>query len=174
MLLYFLIVFLFKKKQSNDRYWTKLFRNANFQNRMIEYFVDRIDVRVIIAPAVVLKPSKIICGAAFELTCLKDIDVAINSDQMQLLWHIYLEINNLFSNFSDTLDSPSDPNNLTLSIVRGSQDVPTPILKEHEPDFTGDSGVDFESSSVNYVPTVRNNFFFLNNFYHFFHANIFS
>ncbi|XP_043268199.1 vacuolar protein sorting-associated protein 13B isoform X2 [Venturia canescens] len=148
--------YLYTMNENPALEWNNLASNSNLEPQLsTSLLTSRIDIRVIIAPAIVLQPSKIICGGAFELTCLTDIDVAMNSDQMKLLWRIYTEINNLFSNFSGSSENFSISDNRPSLIITDPQEVSAPVSRERKPDFTGDSGIDFGSSSVNFVPARK-------------------
>ena len=72
---------------------------------------------------------------------------------------MYQEISLVMSDYSDVgrvdEEETKDGNvNLAMEPSPSDKVLGIPVVKEHEVDYTADSGVDFESSSVNYIFTV--------------------
>lgn len=116
-------------------------------------FNSRFDLCLIIAPAVTFKGDTIVCGSAIEVNCITDIELTINLDQIKLISTLNNEFITLLSESFEKVEDQNSFNNTVQRFPSGSQSIkPVNWLKQtlDDPDidFTKDSGVDFEMSSV--------------------------
>lgn len=122
-------------------------------NILIFTFNSRFDLCLIIAPAVTFKGDTIVCGSAVEVNCITDIELTINLDQIKLISTLNNEFITLLSGNFKKMDDKNDFNNIVQRLPSGVQNIkPTSWLKQtsddSDIDFTKDSGVDFEMSSM--------------------------
>ena len=126
-----------------------------YDNRiLILIFNSRFDLCLIIAPAVTFKGDTIVCGSAIEVNCITDIELTINLDQIKLISTLNNEFITLLSGSFERIDHKNSSNNIVQRSLSGSQSI-KPIkawLKQtsddSDIDFTKDSGIDFEMSSM--------------------------
>lgn len=112
----------------------------------------RFDLCLIIAPPVIFKPDITVCGSAVEVNCITDIEVTINLDQIQLISILNNEFRNLFMGNFERYRDISINTSQQLPATLGSIKQITWTKQTSEDidiDFAKDSGVDFETSSVN-------------------------
>lgn len=87
------------------------------------------------------------------MNCITDIELTINLDQIKLISTLNNEFVTLLSGSFEKMENKSDCNSAVQRISSGSQSLkPTSWLKQtsddSDLDFTKDSGVDFEMSSM--------------------------
>lgn len=112
----------------------------------------RSDLCLIIAPPVLFKPDITVCGSAVEVNCITDIEVTINLDQIQLISILSNEFRNLFlGNFEKRKDASSNTSQKFSGTMGSIKQITWTkhASDDIDVDFTRDSGVDFETSSVN-------------------------
>lgn len=125
-----------------------------YDNRILIFiFNSRFDLCLIIAPAVTFKGDTIVCGSAVEVNCITDIELTINLDQIKLISTLNNEFITLLSGSFEKIDDKNSSNNIAQRLPSGSQSIkPISWLKQtsddSDIDFTKDSGVDFEMSSM--------------------------
>jgi vacuolar protein sorting-associated protein 13B len=120
---------------------------------LILIFNPRFDLCLIIAPAVTFKGDTIVCGSAIEVNCITDIELTINLDQIKLISTLNNEFITFLSGSFEKIDDKNSCNNIDQRFSSGTQSIkPINWLKQtsddSDIDFTKDSGVDFEMSSM--------------------------
>lgn len=120
---------------------------------LIFLFNLRFDVCLIIAPAVTFKGDIIVCGSAVEVNCITDIELTINLDQIKLISTLNNEFITLLSGSFEKMDDKNSSNNIVQRFPLGSQSIKSiswlkQTSDDSDIDFTKDSGVDFEMSSM--------------------------
>jgi len=122
-------------------------------------FHFRFDLCLIIAPAVTFKGDTIVCGSAIEVNCITDIEWTINFDQIKLISTLNNEFITLLSRSFEKVENQNNFNNTIQKFSNSQNTKPASWLKQtsddSDIDFTKDSGVDFEMSSVHSTVIVR-------------------
>jgi vacuolar protein sorting-associated protein 13B len=105
------------------------------------------------------KPDTMVCGSAAEVNCLTDLELMVNLNQIKLFLTLYSQFKSLALSdereeviVTDFMTRPKKP------VVTFNSKIVTSnkyTLLEPETDFTKDSGIDFETSSVNSMNNVR-------------------
>lgn len=103
----------------------------------------------------IFKPDTVVCGSAIEVNCLTDIEVTINLDQVKLMSVLHNEMKRLLvkcrrdeDKFPQVNFPPLLAPRASLPMIRQGFKVKT-TLSENDADFAKDSGIDFETSSLN-------------------------
>uniref|UniRef100_A0A0C9QMT7 VPS13B protein n=1 Tax=Fopius arisanus TaxID=64838 RepID=A0A0C9QMT7_9HYME len=107
------------------------------------------DVCCIVAPPIIYKSETIVCGKAVEITCLSDIDIAVNLEQIKLM-NILVE---------QLVELSQGPDDLEEVVNRGNgensqQLVDSPVKEgndrhlDNHGEYGQDSGVDVDMSST--------------------------
>lgn len=91
--------------------------------------VSRVDLSLIIAPAIVFKPGTMVCASAAEVNCTTDLELSVNLDQIKLVSTLMNRLSSLTSGPGSLVSSP---------------EVDSPEVEDHH---EIDSGVDFESAN---------------------------
>lgn len=120
---------------------------------MMKLIIYRFDICLIVAPILKFKPNTIVCGSAVEVNCITDIEININLNQVKLVFSLKNECDNLFAGHNDELEIFDNPNNVNQKLYPIVSNTKQ-ISHDPETDFTKDSGIDFEISSVNSVTVV--------------------
>ncbi|XP_012543255.1 vacuolar protein sorting-associated protein 13B isoform X3 [Monomorium pharaonis] len=146
--------YLYTMNENPALEWNKLGNGSSLD----PYFstspvLTKFDLCLIIAPAVTFKGDIIVCGTAVEVNCITDIELTINLDQIKLISTLNNEFITLLSGRFEKMDDKNSFNNVVQRFPSGSQSIkPINWLKQtsgdSDVDFTKDSGVDFEMSSM--------------------------
>lgn len=109
---------------------------------------------MIIAPPVLFKPDITVCGSAIEVNCITDIEVTLNLDQIHLITVLNNELKNvLLGRFepNENVTTCSNTSQKLFPSMGGIKQITwtKQSSNDTEVDFTKDSGIDFETSSVN-------------------------
>ncbi|XP_071652871.1 intermembrane lipid transfer protein VPS13B isoform X2 [Temnothorax longispinosus] len=146
--------YLYTMNENPALEWNKLGNGSSLD----PYFstspvLTKFDLCLIIAPAVTFKGDIIVCGSAVEVNCITDIELTINLDQIKLISTLNNEFMTLLSGNFEKLDDKNCSNNIVQRFPSGAQSIkPISWLKQtsddSDIDFTKDSGVDFEMSSM--------------------------
>ncbi|XP_015594814.1 vacuolar protein sorting-associated protein 13B isoform X2 [Cephus cinctus] len=151
--------YLYTMNENPALEWNKLGNGSSLEPHFSTFpMITRFDLCLIVAPATIYKPDTIVCGNAVEVNCLTDIEVTINLDQIKLGSILFSELKDTLIGYSEdyeVVDIPSSPgksfqrihNEFTANITNISR--MKPLFDDADADFTKDSGVDFEMSSVN-------------------------
>ncbi|XP_076376736.1 vacuolar protein sorting 13B isoform X1 [Megalopta genalis] len=147
--------YLYTMNENPALEWNKLGHGSSLEQQFSTLpLVSKFDLCLIIAPPVLFKPDVLVCGSAIEVNCITDIEVTINLDQIQLISILNNELNNLlFENFKLHRTSTVSNNMFqkTPTTVGGIKQITwtKQSSEDVDVDFTKDSGIDFETSSVN-------------------------
>ncbi|XP_043519945.1 vacuolar protein sorting-associated protein 13B isoform X2 [Frieseomelitta varia] len=147
--------YLYTMNENPALEWNKLGHGSSLERQFSTLpLLSKFDLCLIIAPPVLFKPDVTVCGSAIEVNCITDIEVTINLDQIQLISILNNELKNLFlGNFerdknTNTYISISQKPLSTVGSIKqitwtkqSSDDI--------DVDVTKDSGIDFETSSIN-------------------------
>ncbi|XP_039314180.1 vacuolar protein sorting-associated protein 13B [Solenopsis invicta] len=156
--------YLYTMNENPALEWNKLGNGSSLD----PYFstspvLTKFDLCLIIAPAVTFKGGTIVCGSAIEVNCITDIELTINLDQIKLISTLNNEFITFLSGSFEKIDDKNSCNNIDQRFS-GTQSIkPINWLKQtsddSDIDFTKDSGVDFEMSSLHSTiigrPTVE-------------------
>ncbi|XP_050449510.1 intermembrane lipid transfer protein VPS13B isoform X1 [Cataglyphis hispanica] len=147
--------YLYTMNENPALEWNKLGNGSSLD----PYFstspvLTKFDLCLIIAPAVTFKDDTIVCGSAIEVNCITDIELTINLDQIKLISTLNNEFVTLLSGSFEKMEDQNSFNNIIQRFPSGSQSIKSvnwlkQTLDDPDIDFTKDSGVDFEMSSVN-------------------------
>ncbi|CAL7938023.1 unnamed protein product [Xylocopa violacea] len=147
--------YLYTMNENPALEWNKLGHGSSLERQFSTLpLLSKFDLCLIIAPPVIFKPDIIVCGSAIEVNCITDIEVTINLDQIQLISILNIELKNLLSgNFERGAEMTTSINILQKPpSAMGSIKQITWTKQSSDDldvDFTKDSGIDFETSSVN-------------------------
>ncbi|KZC08609.1 Vacuolar protein sorting-associated protein 13B [Dufourea novaeangliae] len=147
--------YLYTMNENPALEWNKLGHGSSLEQQFSTFpLVSKFDLCLIIAPPVLFKPDVTVCGSAIEVNCITDIEVTVNLDQIQLISILNNELRNLsLGNF--------EPNRIFVESSNTAHKISTTMggikqitwtkqsFDDTDVDFTKDSGIDFETSSVN-------------------------
>ncbi|KAL6262831.1 hypothetical protein P5V15_005621 [Pogonomyrmex californicus] len=146
--------YLYTMNENPALEWNKLGNGSSLD----PYFstssvLTKFDLCLIIAPAVTFKRDIIVCGSAIEVNCITDIELTINLDQIKLISTLNNEFITLLSESFEKVDDKNSSNTVVQRFSSGPQNMkPISWLKQtsddSDIDFTKDSGIDFEMSSM--------------------------
>ncbi|XP_011871179.1 PREDICTED: vacuolar protein sorting-associated protein 13B isoform X1 [Vollenhovia emeryi] len=146
--------YLYTMNENPALEWNKLGNGSSLD----PYFstspvLTKFDLCLIIAPAVTFKGDTIVCGSAVEVNCITDIELTINLDQIKLISTLNNEFITLLSGNFEKMDERHSSNYTIQRFPSGAPSIkPISWLKQtsddSDIDFTKDSGVDFEMSSM--------------------------
>ncbi|EFN66110.1 Vacuolar protein sorting-associated protein 13B [Camponotus floridanus] len=145
--------YLYTMNENPALEWNKLGNGSSLD----PYFstspvLTKFDLCLIIAPAVTFKGDTIVCGSAIEVNCITDIEWTINFDQIKLISTLNNEFITLMSRSFEKVENQNNFNNTIQKFSNSQNTKPASWLKQtsddSDIDFTKDSGVDFEMSSV--------------------------
>ncbi|XP_076241466.1 vacuolar protein sorting 13B [Calliopsis andreniformis] len=145
--------YLYTMNENPALEWNKLGHGSSLEQQFSTHpLLSKFDLCLIIAPPVLFKPDITVCGSAVEVNCITDIEITINLDQIQLISILHKEFKNLFLGKYDKHKDVSSNTSQKFSAAVGS--IKQITWTKHtsddiDIDFTKDSGVDFETSSVN-------------------------
>lgn len=99
------------------------------------------------------KTDTIVCGSAIEVNCITDIELTINLDQIKLISTLNNELATLLSESFGNAEDKSNSNSTAQRFSAGPQSIKSigwlkQTSDDSDIDFTKDSGVDFEMSSM--------------------------
>lgn len=148
--------YLYTMNENPALEWNKLGHGSSLERQFSTLpLLSKFDLCLIIAPPVLFKPDIIVCGSAIEVNCITDIELTINLDQIQLISILNNELKNVLSgNFERDKISTTTYINIPqkpLSTIGNIKQI-TWIKQSSDDidiDVTKDSGIDFETSSVN-------------------------
>ncbi|XP_015121632.1 vacuolar protein sorting-associated protein 13B [Diachasma alloeum] len=113
------------------------------------------DVCSIVAPPIIYKSDTIVCGTAVEITCLTDIDVAVNLEQIKLITMLAEQLVELSRASGDAEDRGDEGVRENGSPHPRQQLVDSPGREgnadrsgENQREYGQDSGVDVDMSST--------------------------
>ncbi|XP_026672531.1 vacuolar protein sorting-associated protein 13B isoform X2 [Ceratina calcarata] len=146
--------YLYTMNENPALEWNKLGHGSSLEQQFSTLpLLSKFDLCLIIAPPVLFKPDVTVCGSAIEVNCITDIEVTINLEQIQLISILNNELKHLLSECFErgtnavTVDaSPKPPS--TVAAMKQITWTKQPS-DDIDVDFTKDSGIDFETSSVN-------------------------
>ncbi|XP_076631853.1 vacuolar protein sorting 13B isoform X1 [Colletes latitarsis] len=147
--------YLYTMNENPALEWNKLGHGSSLEQQFSMLpLLSKFDLCLIIAPPVLFKPDITVCGSAVEVNCIMDIEVTINLDQIQLISILNNELKNLLlGNFEQHKNATASTNTShKISSTAGSIKQITWTKQSSDDidvDFTKDSGIDFETSSVN-------------------------
>ncbi|XP_076295219.1 vacuolar protein sorting 13B isoform X2 [Lasioglossum baleicum] len=146
--------YLYTMNENPALEWNKLGHGSSLEQQFSTLpLVSKFDLCLIIAPPVFFKPDVLVCGSAVEVNCITDIEVTINLDQIQLISILNNELNNLLMGNFKLRKTLTVTNNMSqkISTVGGIKQIAwtKQSSDDVDVDFTKDSGIDFETSSVN-------------------------
>ncbi|XP_012153493.2 vacuolar protein sorting 13B isoform X2 [Megachile rotundata] len=147
--------YLYTMNENPALEWNKLGHGSSLERQFSTLpLLSKFDLCLIIAPPVIFKPDVTVCGSAIEVNCITDIEVTVNLDQIQLMSVLSNELRNiLLGHFEQNLDATvfSNTTQKTLSNVGGMRQITwtKQVSEDTDVDFTKDSGIDFETSSIN-------------------------
>ncbi|XP_076650338.1 vacuolar protein sorting 13B isoform X2 [Halictus rubicundus] len=146
--------YLYTMNENPALEWNKLGHGSSLEQQFSTLpLVSKFDLCLIIAPPVFFKPDVLVCGSAVEVNCITDIEVTINLDQIQLISILNNELNNLLMGNFKLHRTETVTNNMSqkISTVGGIKQITwtKQSSDDVDVDFTKDSGIDFETSSVN-------------------------
>ncbi|XP_076678481.1 vacuolar protein sorting 13B isoform X2 [Andrena cerasifolii] len=145
--------YLYTMNENPALEWNKLGHGGSLEQQFSTLpLLSKFDLCLIIAPPVIFKPDITVCGSAVEVNCITDIEVTINLDQIQLISILNNEFRNLFMGNFERYKDISINTSQQLPATLGSIKQITWTKQTSEDidiDFAKDSGVDFETSSVN-------------------------
>ncbi|XP_054006239.1 intermembrane lipid transfer protein VPS13B isoform X1 [Hylaeus anthracinus] len=146
--------YLYTMNENPALEWNKLGHGNSLEQQFSMLpLLSKFDLCLIIAPPVLFKPDITVCGSAVEVNCITDIEVTINLDQIQLISILHNEFRNLLlGNFEHKSATTSSNTVHKISSTMGSVKQITwtkQASTDIDVDFTKDSGIDFETSSVN-------------------------
>ncbi|KAG7190764.1 hypothetical protein KM043_006836 [Ampulex compressa] len=146
--------YLYTMNENPALEWNKLGHGSSLEPHFTTLpILSKFDLCLIIAPAITFKPNTIVCGSAVEVNCVTDIELTINLDQIRLISVLNTELKSLFSSSveKDTLIISNDDTQKNFTDIAGIKHITwtKQISDETDIDFTKDSGVDFETSSIN-------------------------
>ncbi|XP_044597394.1 vacuolar protein sorting-associated protein 13B [Cotesia glomerata] len=140
---------LFTMNENPALEWNEL-ENTSIDNKStICPLINRFDLCCIIAPSMILKSKIVVCGNAVEITCLTDIEIVINLDQIKLLNTLFYKLKQLEIKVNEEDSDKCKINTYycptTLPTV---QETRNESIQESYRDSVKDSGVDVDSSSI--------------------------
>nr|XP_031825790.1 vacuolar protein sorting-associated protein 13B isoform X2 [Nomia melanderi] len=147
--------YLYTMNENPALEWNKLGHGSSLEQQFSTLpLVSKFDLCLIIAPPILFKPDVTVCGSAIEVNCITDIEVTVNLDQIQLISILNNELKNvLLGNFEPHRTSTESSNTFhKISSTMGTIKQITWTKQSSDDvdvDFTKDSGIDFETSSVN-------------------------
>ncbi|XP_063972949.1 intermembrane lipid transfer protein VPS13B [Diachasmimorpha longicaudata] len=111
------------------------------------------DVCCIVAPSIIYKSEIMVCGRAMEITCLTDIDVAVNLEQIKLMNMLYQQLVELSIASGDTEQSGNAGMKENSGYSHQPVDSPGRDINadrsiENQREYGQDSGVDVDMSST--------------------------
>ncbi|KOC70976.1 Vacuolar protein sorting-associated protein 13B [Habropoda laboriosa] len=149
--------YLYTMNENPALEWNKLGHGSSLERQFSTLpLLSKFDLCLIIAPPVLFKPDVTVCGSAVEVNCITDIELTINLDQIHLFSILYNDLQNLLlgnfnqeeytTTYSNATQKPSTLQHQTnMKQITWTKQSSNDI----DVDFTKDSGVDFETSSVN-------------------------
>ncbi|XP_050594449.1 intermembrane lipid transfer protein VPS13B isoform X2 [Bombus affinis] len=147
--------YLYTMNENPALEWNKLGHGSSLERQFSTLpLLSKFDLCLIIAPPVLFKPDITVCGSAIEVNCITDIEVTINLDQIQLISILNNEIKNLLLRDFERHKSANtyiSTSQKPLSTVGSIKQI-TWIKQSSDDidvDVTKDSGIDFETSSIN-------------------------
>ena len=147
--------YLYTMNENPALEWNKLGHGSSLERQFSTLpLLSKFDLCLIIAPPVLFKPDVTVCGSAIEVNCITDIEVTINLDQIQLISILNNELKNLFFGNFDRDKSTStyiSTSQKPLSTVGSIKQITwtKQSSDDIDVDVTKDSGIDFETSSIN-------------------------
>ncbi|OAD58896.1 Vacuolar protein sorting-associated protein 13B [Eufriesea mexicana] len=147
--------YLYTMNENPALEWNKLGHGSSLERQFSTLpLLSKFDLCLIIAPPVLFKPDITVCGSAIEVNCITDIEVTINLDQIQLISILNNELRNLLLGSFEQNEDIATYNNIIqkpLSTIGSIKQISwtKQSSDDIDIDITKDSGVDFETSSVN-------------------------
>ncbi|XP_076165604.1 vacuolar protein sorting 13B isoform X1 [Ptiloglossa arizonensis] len=145
--------YLYTMNENPALEWNKLGHGSSLEQQFSTLsLLSKFDLCLIIAPPVLFKPDITVCGSAVEVNCITDIEVTINLDQIQLISILNNEFRNLLlGNFEQQKSTTaSSTTSYKVPSTMGSiKQITWTKQSSDDIDFTKDSGIDFETSSLN-------------------------
>ncbi|CAK9795272.1 Intermembrane lipid transfer protein VPS13B [Anthophora plagiata] len=149
--------YLYTMNENPALEWNKLGHGSSLERQFSTLpLLSKFDLCLIIAPPVLFKPDVTVCGSAVEVNCITDIEVTVNLDQIHLFSILNNELQNLLlGNFDQekcpSIYSNSTPKTPTVNYQTSMKQITwtKQSSTDADVDFTKDSGIDFETSSVN-------------------------
>ncbi|XP_070530231.1 intermembrane lipid transfer protein VPS13B isoform X2 [Cardiocondyla obscurior] len=144
--------YLYTMNENPALEWNKLGNGSSLD----PYFstspvLTKFDLCLIIAPAIIFKGDIVVCGSAVEVNCITDIELTINLNQIKLISTLNNEFKTLLFGHFEKMENKSNSNNIVPKL--STQNIKSinwlkQTSDDSDIDFTKDSGVDFEMSSM--------------------------
>ncbi|XP_008548362.1 intermembrane lipid transfer protein VPS13B [Microplitis demolitor] len=139
---------LFTMNENPALEWNKL-ENILIDNKStVCPLINRFDLCCIIAPSMILKSKIIVCGNAIEITCLTDIKMVINLDQIKLFSIFCSKLEQLEIKVNKTSDKCNVNSYYCPTTLPTVQETRNESIQESYRESIQDSGVDVGSSSI--------------------------
>ncbi|XP_029039570.2 vacuolar protein sorting-associated protein 13B isoform X3 [Osmia bicornis bicornis] len=147
--------YLYTMNENPALEWNKLGHGSSLERQFSTLpLLSKFDLCLIIAPPVLFKPDITVCGSAIEVNCITDIEVTLNLDQIHLITVLNNELKNvLLGRFeqNENVVTCSNTSQKLFASMEGIKQITWTKQSSNDTDvdFTKDSGIDFETSSVN-------------------------